>query len=525
MNLFQPPGDWIRLKLWVETIAFLPRGEVYIRDGGQNLFQDSLHRLLKSKGSFSGSNQFPSLAETLCYFQSLKLGGSEVRGKAWLESLINRMKMLCNCYEETAHVTSSNMLESLVNKSVIFRFQNIRGIPLHFQTNFLLTWLAKYRQGATELKKQQILGIDEHHLFRADKSRNDIGSVTLEELFATGPKRGLRIILSNQLISKLDEEILGNLGCRIITRLANPKCIWLIQQSMGLYPEQARSITQLEKREVIVSYSGHPKPFKVRVDDFSFPPKQSEMAIEASAQRFLEQVIWNEDSSLESKSVEPDAMTGDVLRVFTRLAEKVETIEERSQSLKIDRACEVRARKVLEAKGFINEEKVTLGKLRFYEISTKGKQWIERQKQKGLHIRLRHLKSGTAHEYLLEQAEKNIGSLNTQFKFQRNSEIAREHDIQPDLVLIQPLGYRTIIEVICYNIDREAKILVKERGIAGVDMVIAIVPNQLTKKTLQRAMDRCQTRESDAHLASLVILDAGACLSPRFDWITVFERP
>lgn len=124
-----------------------------------------------------------------------------------------------------------------------------------------------------------------------------------------------------------------------------------------------------------------------------------------------------------------------------------------------------------------------------------------------------------------EQTEKNIGSLNTQFKFQRNSEIAREHGIQPDLVLIQPLGYRTIIEVVCYNIDREAKILVKERGIAGVDMVIAIVPNQLTKKTLQRAMDRCQTRESDAHLASLVILDAGQCLSPKFDWVSIFERP
>ena len=272
-------------------------------------------------------------------------------------------------------------------------------------------------------------------------------------------------------------------------------------------------------------YADHPTAFMVRVNELSFPPEPDEMAMEASAQRFLEQVTWNEDSGLESKPVEPDTMTGDVLRVFTRLAEKVETIEERSRSLKIDRATEVRARKVLEAKGFINEENVSLGKLRFYEISTKGKQWIERQKQKGLHIRLRHLKSGPAHEYLLEQTEKNIGSLNTQFKFQRNSEIAREHGIQPDSLLIQALGYRTIIEVICYNIEREAKILVKERGIAGVDMVIAIVPNQGMKKALQRAVDRCQTRESDAHLASLVILDAGQCLSPKFDWISVFERP
>jgi DNA-binding PadR family transcriptional regulator len=294
---------------------------------------------------------------------------------------------------------------------------------------------------------------------------------------------------------------------------------------MGLYPEQAKSIPQLEKREVIVSFTGYPKPFKVRVDEFSFPPKLDEMTMEASAQHFLGQVTWNEDSGMKTEPVEPDSMTGDVLRVFTSIAEKVEIIEERCQSLKIDRATEVRARKVLEAKGFINEEKVSLGKLKFYEISDKGKQWIERQKQKGLYIKIKHFKSGSAHEYMLMKAQKDIGSLNSQFKFQRNSEIAREHGIQPDLVLIQSLGYRTIVEIICGNIDREAKILTKERGISGVDLVIAIAANQRMQKTLQCAVDRCQVTANDSQLASLVILDAGKCLSPKFDWIGVFERP
>ena len=166
---------------------------------------------MKQKGAFEGSGRYSSQAETLCYFQSLRLGGSEVRGKAWLESLVNRMTMLVNTYEPTSRVTNSNMLHLLVNKSVIFRFQNMRGVALHFLTTFLLTWLAAYRQSATDINKVLTLGIDEHHLFRADQSRNDIGSDTLQGLFATGGKRGLRIVLSNQLISKLDEEIFGNL--------------------------------------------------------------------------------------------------------------------------------------------------------------------------------------------------------------------------------------------------------------------------------------------------------------------------
>ena len=112
-------------------------------------------------------------------------------------------------------------------------------------------------------------------------------------------------------------------------------------------------------------YADHPTAFMVRVNELSFPPEPDEMAIEASAQRFLEQVTWNEDSSLESKPAEPDTITGDVLRVFIRISEKVETIEDRCRSLdNMDRASEVRARKALMAKGFINEEKVTLGKLK-----------------------------------------------------------------------------------------------------------------------------------------------------------------
>lgn len=91
--LYQPPSDRISLRIWLQTIALLLRGEVYIRNGAQNLFQDSLGRLLKSKASFNGSGRYPSLAETLRYFQGLKLSGSEVRGKAWLESLVNRMGM------------------------------------------------------------------------------------------------------------------------------------------------------------------------------------------------------------------------------------------------------------------------------------------------------------------------------------------------------------------------------------------------------------------------------------------------
>jgi len=144
---FQPPGDWVTPRSWLEIISLLLRGETFIRDGSQNLFNDILLQLLRSKGVFSGSNQYPSLFEILSYFKGLKLSGSEVRGKTWLESLVNRFTMLSNAYRETSHVTNSNMLQLLADRSVIFRFKGLRGIPLQFLTNFLLIWLSCYKEG------------------------------------------------------------------------------------------------------------------------------------------------------------------------------------------------------------------------------------------------------------------------------------------------------------------------------------------------------------------------------------------
>ena len=146
INIFQPPSDKVTIKSWLEVVSLLLRGGTFIRDGSQNLFEDSLLRLLKSKGSFAGSGRYPSLAETLCYFESLKLGGSETRGKGWLETLVNRMKMLVNNFEQSCHVTSSDMLELLANRSVIFRLREKKGIPLQFLTNFLMLWLATYKE-------------------------------------------------------------------------------------------------------------------------------------------------------------------------------------------------------------------------------------------------------------------------------------------------------------------------------------------------------------------------------------------
>ena len=146
INFFEPPTDALGPKAWLEDVCLVLRQEMYLRDGSLNLFAAEILNLMKGKGVFSGSNLYPSLAETREWFANLKLGGAKARTATWLESLLNRLNMLHNTFEETVHVTHSDMLQQLAGRSVIFRLRSMRGIPLQFLSDFLLTWLARYRE-------------------------------------------------------------------------------------------------------------------------------------------------------------------------------------------------------------------------------------------------------------------------------------------------------------------------------------------------------------------------------------------
>ena len=149
INFFQPPADAVPWKVWLEDICLLLRQETFLRDGSLNLFGTEMRHLIESKGLVGGRQQFPSLAEVFEHFANLKFGGGKVRSGAWLESLTNRLGMLSDIFEETAHVKSSDMLPRLASRSVIFHLRGLRGLPLQFLVHYLVTWLARYREVVT----------------------------------------------------------------------------------------------------------------------------------------------------------------------------------------------------------------------------------------------------------------------------------------------------------------------------------------------------------------------------------------
>ena len=520
-NIFQPPGEWITPTSWLDESNLLLRGSVFLRDGSLNVFHTGMTNLIDRKSVSAGKTNWPSLTEAITFFQGLGYGPKS-RSAGFVESLLNRLVNLADIFRQTARVTNSDMLSTLSQQSVIFKLHGLTGIPLQFLVSFLLLWLARFKEGSPDNKPHLVI-IEEAHMLASEKSRMDIGESVLCRMFRTARKRGIALVLCDQVPSELPPAILGNLACRIVMRLVNARCIWSLQSSMGLDKKQAEAITTLEQRQAVVQYTLHPTPFAIEVPQLNFPAKPQQSQLYQQAQELLSKTTWTEQenkgtTTSTGKILAPDDLAGDAFLVMVRICqEPAETIEQRCETLRLDRAREFRARAELDAKGLISQaEHAIAGKIRFFQPTEKGIAWAQKR-----NIHIKKFKSGITHEYILCQVEKGIGSIGPKWRLQRNSSIARDQDLQPDLLVLEPEGKRIIVEICCNNIDYDAKNILIEAAIPEVDRLIAITPDKKTKNLLEQALKNNCKDSTENWQKSVALLEAGQCLTDKFDWAKV----
>jgi len=523
-NMFQPPGDWVKPVNWLDELNLLLRGGTFLRDGSLNIFRVGMSKLLERKGITTGSTDWPSLVEVIEFFEAVKFGPKS-RSAGYIESLLNRLVTLADIFEPTAAVSTSNMLQMLARRSVIFRLHNLVGIPLQTLVSFLLLWLARFREGSPEGTTHVVI-IEEAHMLASKESRQDIGESILCRMFRTARKRGIALILCDQVPSELPPAVLANLACRVVMRLASASCIWSVQSSMGLDRKQAEAIAALELRRAVVHYTLHPTPFEIEVPQLSFPEKPEPSGLRYQTELILSKAQWSEyDKSSHKQTaaarlLSPDDLVGDALFVMRRICEApIESIERRCHVLQIDRQKEGRARAELRDRGLIEKAELTVGRLKFFQPTDKGIAWAERR-----NIRIKKFKSGIVHEYILCQVERGIGRIGSKWRLQRNSSIASDQGLQPDLLVLGPDGLRIIVEVCCTNLDYDAKNIVLESAIAGVDMVIAVTPDKKTKNKLAEALRKNSQDGAGQSGHPIALLDSGQCLEDDFDWKEVVSE-
>ena len=524
-NLFQPPGNWVTPASWLDELGLLLRGSMFLRDGSLNLFLAGMTKLLDGAPQGSGATTLPSLQEVAAYFKGLGFGPKS-RNAGYLESLVNRFGSLATSLAQTAAVKTSNMLENLAGHSVVFRLHGLVGIPLQYLVSFLLLWLARYKEGSAHERPHLVI-IEEPHMLAAEKSRQDIGESVLCRMFRTARKRGVGLILSDQVPSELLAAILGNLACRIVMRLTNAPCLWSLQNSMGLDRKQAETIATLEERHAVVHYTLHPTPFAIEIPKMSFPARPPDSQLRQQAEALLARSTWTEQASPSSprtsaaaaKILAPDDLAGDPLFVMVRICEEpAEPIEQRCAVLRMDRVREVRARAELGAKGLIvrAEQKVG-GKIKLFRPTDKGEAWAQKRA-----IPVKKFKSGMFHEYLLCQVENRLSLLGPPWRLQRNSPVARDQGLQPDLLVLGPEGQRILVEICCSNPEYDIQNILLEADLSEVNRVVAVASDKRMKKSLQKALQRRCGSTGDLWDA-IVLLDTAECLAADFDWQGLLE--
>ncbi len=521
-NFFQPPGDWISAIGWLDELILLLRGETYLRDGSLNLFRVGGARLLEHHGVMAGGSHWPSLLQATEYFKGIRFGPKS-RSAGYAESLVNRLVTLSDIFAQTAAVSASDQLQKLTHRSVIFRLHELVGMPLQTLVGFLLLWLMRFREGTSANRPHMVI-LEEPHMLASDQSRQDIGEGLLSRVFRTARKRGIALILCDQVPSELPPAILANLACRTVMRLPNDRCIRSMQSSMGLDRWQVKDIAQLPLRRAVVHYALHSEPFAVEIPEMEYPSKPDESELHQRSEEMLRDCRWTTGvepgrESVSTTLLTPSDLAGDPLRVMVRICEApAELIEQRCEILRMDRAREFRARAELDARGLIRQVEQTLGgKSKFFRPTDKGLLWASQRK-----IRVKKFKSGIVHEYLLCEVEKRIGVACQRWRLQRNSTVARDQGLQPDLLVLGPAGQRTIVEICCTNLKYDAENILAEVGTSGIDRVVAVTPDKRTKKSLHRVLVERFEGITDFQ-DCVVVLDATECLAEDFDWKRVVQ--
>ena len=89
-------------------------------------------------------------------------------------------------------------------------------------------------------------------------------------MFRLARKRGIGLIVGDQIPNLEHAVVRGNLGLKIMFRLSDYGAVQLYSRALGLTVEQQTALLNLPPRVVLVHHPSVPKPFLVRIPELRF---------------------------------------------------------------------------------------------------------------------------------------------------------------------------------------------------------------------------------------------------------------
>jgi len=260
-NPILPPPS-VDTGFWINAFSDIFIQAFALYDGTKNFLLEKLNYLFTK-------NDMPGFHDLYRLIKGQKYPPLS-RTARYQESALNRLEGLLSGNLGKIFSPPWIPLEELAKRNIIFEIQGLTIEHQVFNVNLLLTWLYYYKL-YKDASHYHFVGIDDANLV-FDKSfeyRPDRGLPIISHLVSTVRKSRINIIAASQIPHQLGASIHSNTFTKIMFSLANGQDINYMAQSMGINePEQLQYCHQLEKREIVVKFSGrYQQPFLAYVPE------------------------------------------------------------------------------------------------------------------------------------------------------------------------------------------------------------------------------------------------------------------
>jgi excisionase family DNA binding protein len=320
INLFQNPPN-TRPVEWFEKLMNVLRESLYLRDGSINMIGEILFQQYKMRGVLEGGTNYPGLKDIYRELNKLRFRINSRNAGYW-ESLNNRFSDLVKL--PMFDCRQGLDFPMLMKKPVVFKLGGLSDYHQNLFVNHILTYISSYRERMDD-KELLVLLLDEgHRIVNYEKARRaDLAEPISFECARNFRKRGVSLILSDQVPSLIPASWMGNLGTRLVLRLSHGGCIKAISDALALGQEQRMFIPELPRRTALVHYLGWSKPFLIQIPELQF-----ERADKRRIREFMEErsrglryvpyeeetvIIESKDKEVINEKAKTDKRRGDVL--------------------------------------------------------------------------------------------------------------------------------------------------------------------------------------------------------------------
>jgi hypothetical protein len=401
--LIPPPGTppTIWLKKLIEILCHV----YWLGEGVAYLLQKAIDDVYQEFGVYQQAKRFPTLMDVRRWLEDYK---AKRREAEWMDSTLRVVGTLC--YGDIGKVVNSPSItmEELLKHNVILELDALTNSDKTFLIESLLLWIHHYRlqQKERETFKHAIIIEEAHHvLLKKKETKETIMDVILREIRELGEA----IVLIDQHPSLISIPSIGNTYCTIAMNLKHARDVNTIGEAMLLSSEEREYLGKLPVGYGIVKLQGrYFKPFLAKfplldVEKGSIPDEEIKGLTKGYSEKF--NVVLTDfgkreeipvDQPEEKRKIENSLGKEErkLLEDIVKFA--VSGIADRFRRLNVTAHQGYKILEVLLSTGFIISSFIatTKGRVRFLQLSEKGKQLIDSKESRDLST-----KGGPEHEY------------------------------------------------------------------------------------------------------------------------------